>query len=418
MQEEFSVSDLFAQETERNPCAFYARLRAQGPLHHFADFVGVGPGWLATTYADAAAILKDPRFIKDRRKVVLPSHRPEDDGPESGRAVAAESVHPHMPLSWRRDMLTMDAPDHTRLRNLVSKAFTPRMIEQLRPRVQQITDELLDAVASQGRMDLIDDFAFPLPMTVICELLGIPVTERQRFRAWTQAIVDGVLEPGQEAAAAAAEVAFIDYIKALLDEKRAHPGSDLTSGLVHAEEQGDTLSEEELISMIWLLIVAGHVTTVNLIGAGTLTLLEHPDRLRQLQQDPSVLPATIEELLRYTSPVGFASPRWASEDVLLHGQMIRQGEMVIASLVAANTDPAQFHDPELLDLTRAENAHLAFGKGIHYCLGAPLARLEGQIAIGTVLRRVPQLRLAVDPAQLVWNHTGALRGPESLPVAL
>ncbi len=267
-------------------------------------------------------------------------------------------------------------------------------------------------------MDLIDDFALPLPITVISEMLGIPEGDRPRFRSWSQSLVNAtgdVAALAQDATILAGMQAFLAYIVDFLAEKRAHPGADLTSDLIQAEEQGDALSETELISMIFLLIVAGHVTTVNLIGNGTLALLEHPDQLRLLQSDPSLLPAAIEELLRYTPPVTFTA-RWASEDVPLHGKVIHKGEIVVVSLAGADTDPTQFPDPDTLNLTREEKQNLAFGKGIHYCLGAPLARLEGQIAIGTLLRRLPNLRLACDPDQLVWNPSFALRGLTSLPV--
>jgi cytochrome P450 PksS len=313
-------------------------------------------------------------------------------------------------------MLMVDQPDHTRLRGLASKAFTPRMIEQLRPRIQQITDTLLAAVQNQGQMDLIKDFAYPLPITVISEMLGIPPTDRSQFRNWTQVLVNDAIDPQQEDAVVAAMDAFLDYIKTLLNEKRAHPGDDLTSKLLQAEEQGDVLNENELISTIFLLIAAGHETTVNLIGMGTLALLQHPDQLHLLQQDPSLIPSAIEELLRYTSPATITA-RGATEDVTMHGKVIHKGDAVFISLIGANTDPQHFPDPEVLDLTRQENQHLAFGKGIHYCLGAPLARLEGQIAIGTLFQRFPHLRLTCDPTQLVWNRAFGLRGLTSLPVA-
>ena len=209
----------------------------------------------------------------------------------------------------------------------------------------------------------------------------------------------------------------MQYIKMLLVEKRAHPGTDLTSGLVQAEERGDRLSETELISTIFLLISAGHETTVNLIGNGTLVLLQHPEQLNLLRANPELLPSAIEELLRYTAPVSMSSPRWASEDIPLHDQVIRKGEMVFVSLIGADTDPQQFADPEVLDIARQENQHVAFGKGIHFCLGAPLARLEGQIAIGTLLRRLPHLRLACDPEHLTWTQHPIFRGLTCLPVA-
>ena len=403
---QITMSDLISQETKRNPSAFFGKLRAQEPLSYITNFGGFGGAWIATTYDDAIAILKDPRFIRDMRKV---------SPPEDGQAPNERLAFLAKLFAWRRDMLQVDPPDHTRLRGLVSKAFTPRMIEQLRPRIQQITDALLDTVQNQGQMDLINDFALPLPITVISEMLGIPPTDRQQFRAWSQTLVNDTVDPQQEAAVVAALEAFLHYIKILLAEKRAHPGTDLTSGLVHAEEHGDTLSENELISMIFLLIVAGHETTVNLIGNGTLALLQHPDQMRQLRADPSLLPSAIEELLRYTPPVSITA-RWASEDIPMHGQVIHKGEVVFVSLSAADTDQQQFPDPEVLDLTRQENQHLTFGKGIHYCLGAPLARLEGQIAIGTLLRRLPHLRLASEPDQLTWNRSISLRGLTSLPV--
>ena len=403
---QITLSDVFSHQ--HNPYPFYARLREQGPLSHFA-WRGIEM-WLVTTYDDAVAILKDPRFTLDKQK---------SEPSEGGQSSSGKSVPRYVPLTWSRHLLNTDPPDHTRLRALVSKAFTPRMIEQLRPRIQQITDELLDTVQNRGQMDLIADFAFPLPITVISDMLGIPTTHRQQFRAWTQAIVQSqsaALEPGKEAAGMAAEEEFINYIKTLLASKHGHPDNDLTSSLVQVEEKGDTLNENELISMILLLITAGHETTVNLIGNGMLALLEHSEQMRLLRADPTLLPSAIEELLRYTAPVSLSSPRWASEDIPMHGKVIRKGEMVRCALLAANTDPRQFSDPELLDLLRQENQHLAFGKGVHFCLGAPLARLEGQIAIGTLLRRLPHVRLAHDPEQLAWKEAGSLRVLVALPV--
>ncbi len=405
-----TVSDLISQDAKRHPAALFERLRAQAPLAYVSTFGGFGGAWIATTYDDAVAILKDPRFIRDVSKVA----RPITDQAQRDAIASLAKL-----FAWRRDMLQVDPPDHTRLRSLVSQAFTPRMIEQLRPRIQQIADGLLDAVQNRGQMDLIAEFALPLPITVISEMLGIPAPDRPRFRAWSQTLVNAsgdLAALAQDATIVAAVEAFLGYITGFLADKRAHPGADLTSDLIQAEEQGDALNETELISMIFLLIVAGHETTVNLIGNGTLALLEHPDQLRLLQSDPSLLPAAIEELLRYTPPVTFTA-RWASEDVPLHGKVIHKGEIVVVSLAGADTDPQQFPDPDTLDLTREEKQNLAFGKGIHYCLGAPLARLEGQIAIGTLLRRLPQLRLACEPDQAVWNRGLGLRGLTSLPVA-
>ncbi len=401
--EEITFTDLLSQATKRDIVAFSTHLREQGSLVRCTGLFGAGNAWIVTTYEDAVALLKDSRFVKDLRNI---SSLPQEQQ-------TADVLHRF--IAFRKDMLTADPPDHTRLRGLVSKAFTPRMIEQLRPRIEQVADELLHAVQARGTMDLIADFAFPLPITVICELLGVPIEDRQQFRIWSQAIVAGPMGAQPEQALAALE-AFIQYIKNLLADKRIHPGNDLTSGLVQVEEQGDRLSEEELISMIWLLIIAGHETTVNLIGNGMLALLQHPQQLDLLRADPSLLPAAIEELLRYTAPVSLSTPRWASEDIVMHDQVIRKGEMVFVSLIAADTDPAQFPDPARLDITRRENQHLAFGKGIHYCLGAPLARLEGQVAIGMLLQRFPQLRLAQEPEQLIWGPNPLLHGLTSLPV--
>lgn len=390
---ELTMSDLLTHEAKSTPHVFYARLRSTEPLIYIEGL----DAWLLTTYEDALWLFKDSRFTKDRRKL-SPSEEQRDE-------------------TWGtfdlRTLLMVDPPDHTRLRRLVSKAFTPRMIEHQRSHIQQITNDLLDAVQPLGAMDLIADFAYPLPLTVISDLLGIPVADRRQFRGWTQAMVD--LNTGREQRADAIRQ-FLNYIKFLLDEKRVRPAYDLTSGLVQAEENGDQLNENELISMLIILIIAGHETTVNLLGNGTLALLEHPGQLHLLQQDPELLPGAVEELLRYTAPVSLSDERWASEDIERHGKLIRKGQQVLAALVSANTDPQHIQGGDILDITRRENQHLAFGKGIHTCLGAPLARLEGQIAFGTLLRRLPRLRLAGDPAHLEWERNPTLRGLTSLPV--
>lgn len=401
-----TLNDVFSHP--RDPYPFYAQLRTQGPLSH-VSWRGMDM-WVVTTYSDTIAVLKDPRFIMDPRKILPAAGEVHSKGEHTPR---------YFPLAGMRHLLNTDAPDHTRLRTLISKAFTPRMIEQLSPRIQQITDELIETVQNRGQMDLIANFAFPLPISVILEMLGIPGEDRQAFHAWTQTIVESqsaALSPEKEAAGRAAEEAFTTYIKTLVARKRAQPDNDLVSGLVQVEERGDTLSENELIAMVFLLITAGHETTATLLSNGMLALLEHPEQMRLIQADPTLLPAAIEELLRYTAPVSLSSPRWASADIPLHGQVIRKGEMVRCTLLAANTDPQQFSDPVVLDILRQENQHVAFGKGIHFCLGAPLARLEGQIALGTLLRRLPDLRLAHDPAQLVWKDAGSLRTLAALPV--
>ncbi|MGH2506958.1 MAG: cytochrome P450 [Ktedonobacteraceae bacterium] len=282
-----------------------------------------------TTYEDALWLFKDPRFTKDRNK--LPELEEQRDE------------------SWgtftMRNLLMVDPPDHSRLRSLVSKAFTPRMIEHLRQQIQQITDDLLDAVQKQGAMDLIADFTYPLPLTVISDLLGIPVTARLRFREWTQAMVNITTEAEQRRDAIQQ---FLNYIKTLLGKKRARPGNDLTSGLVQVEENGDQLDENELIAMLILLIIAGHETTVNLLGNGTLALLQHPDQFHLLRTDPELVPGAVEELLRYTSPVSLSDERWASENVERHGNLIRKGQQVLAALISANADPQHIYAGEIL----------------------------------------------------------------------
>lgn len=404
---QITLNDVFTHK--HNPYPFYTQLREQGALAYYS-WRGMDM-WVVTGYEDAIAILKDPRFTLDGQRI---------EQPGSLQDALSKGQPRYVPLTGKQHLLNTDPPDHTRLRTLVSKAFTPRMIEQLRPRIQQITDELLDAVQNKGQMDLIADFAFPLPIIVILEMLGIPTTDRQQFRAWTQAVVQSqsaILEPGKEETGIAAERAFITYLKAFIAEKRIHPDDDLTSALVKAEEQGDALSEDELIAMIFLLITAGHETTVNLLGNGMLALLEHPAQMQLLRADLTLLPSAVEELLRYTAPVSLSAPRWACEDVAIHDKVIRKGEMVRCALLAANTDPQQFPDPTVLNILRKENQHLTFSKGVHFCLGAPLARLEGQIAFGTLLRRLPHLRLACDPEQLTWKDAGSLRVLAALPVA-
>lgn len=383
-----TMNDLLSQETKRDPHTFFAHLRSTEPIFYVEEM----NTWVLTTYEDALLLLKDPRFTKDNRKIVQFNNLAQ--GVDGGL----------------RTLLQVDPPDHTRLRSLVSKAFTPRMIEQLRPRIQQIASELLDAVEERDSMDLITDFAYPLPITVITEMLGIPATDRQKFRTWTQALVNQQEDWGDS------REAFFSYIRALLNEKRVHPGDDLTSRLVQVEENGDQLDEIELVSMIFLLIVAGHETTVNLLGNGTLTLLQHPDQLQLLRDDPSLIATAVEEILRYTAPVSLSDERWANEDIELHGKQIRKGQMVVASLISANADPHQFHNGDAFDITRHENQHLAFGKGIHFCLGAPLARLEAQIAFPTLFQRLPNLRLASEAEHLTWTYNPMLRGLKSLPV--
>jgi pimeloyl-[acyl-carrier protein] synthase len=380
-----------------DPYPTYHRLRAHDPVHHSP--MGF---WVLSRYEDVVAALRDPRFAKEAIAAFVAAR--------FGVAV------PGIGLS----MLDRDPPDHTRLRGLVSKAFTPRVVELLRPHIQTIVDGLLDQVEGSRSMDLIEDYAYPLPVIVICELLGVPVEDRERFKEWGLDIARGLdaiwLPPDSEVArrSATSRSALSEYFRGLIAERRGSPRADLLSGLIAAEEAGDKLSEDELLATCILLLVAGHETTVNLIGNGTLALLRHPEELRRLRDNPGLIGSAIEELLRYDGPVQ-RTARIPSEDVTIGGRTIAKGELVMPFIGAADRDPVQFPDPDRLDITRADNRHIAFGWGIHFCLGAPLARIEGQIAINTLVQRLPKLALATDKPQFRQSLT--LRGLSTLPVA-
>ncbi|MEU3824975.1 cytochrome P450 [Streptomyces sp. SID486] len=383
-----------------DPFPLFRRLREDGPVRR-AVIAGGLDAWLVTRYADGLAALSDPRLSSDARDASDP------------RLVAQLPAFERESLM--SNMLRSDPPDHTRLRRLVSKAFTARRVAGLRPRIQEITDRLLDAVVPAGRAELVADFALPLPVTVISELLGVPVDDRYDFQRWTDAmLVRGERMPDPVVVDAAWRH-MRAYLTEHLESKRARPGDDLLSALISAHDQEERLSHDELVAMTFLLLVAGYVTTVNLIGGGIAALLAHPDQLALLRDRPRLLPDAVEEFLRYDGPVSPGIARFAREDVEIGGVTIPRGATVLVASAIADRDPARFHDPDRLDITRRDNGHLAFGHGIHYCLGAPLARLEGQIAIGTVLRRLPDLALAVPPAELEWRP-GGLRGPARLPV--
>ena len=317
-------------------------------------------------------------------------------------------------------MLFVDPPSHTRLRGLVNKAFTPRMVENMHARIQELVDELLDAVQRNGRMDVIADLAAPLPGTVISDMLGVPTEDQPQFQKWSNDIAAGITGTSTVGTQAEryviAQQSFFelsDYFRGIVAELRERPRDNLLSALVQAEEAGDRLTEEELFANCVFLLFAGHETTTNLIGNGLLALMQNPEHLDKLRSDPTLIVSAVEELLRYTSPVQKLS-RQATEDMEIDGRHIGRGDVVSFCYAAANRDPAQFEDPNTLDITRSENRHLAFAHGLHYCLGAALARIEGQIAFNTVLRRMPQIRLDTD--ELEWNPSFILRGLKSLPV--
>ena len=397
--------DLLSPEFRANPYPDYGWMREQSPIYQ-VTLGGGRKAWMITRYEDADEVLRDPRFSKNPRSVVSPEKLFENQVPN---AEVHRQISSHM--------LSSDPPDHTRLRAIVNKAFTPRMIEQWRTRIQTITNDLLDAVQDKGQMELISDFAFPLPMTVISEMLGIPEEDRLQFRRWSNDLVSGFGEEDQVQRIYASMEAFAHYLMKLIAWRREKPEDDLVSKLVQAELEGDKLSSHELVGMIFLLLVAGHETTVNLIGNGILALLQHPDQMEKLRQHPELIKPAIEELLRYNGPLFTATGRWAREDVDYKGTLIRKGEMVMVSVAAANHDEKQFRNAEELDITRKENQHLAFGKGIHYCLGAPLARLEGQIAIAALLQRFPHLCLNADPETLTYRTGTLIHALDTLPVA-
>ncbi|WP_327326887.1 cytochrome P450 [Streptomyces sp. NBC_01210] len=395
MTTEAAVVDLAAlgEDFTRDPYPVYAGLRARGPVHRIRMPEGYA-AWLIVGHEAGRAALADPRLSKEWRNV----------SPELGIRQIASGV----------TMLSSDAPMHTRLRKLVAREFTMRRVEQLAPRVQEITDRLLDEMVPAGRANLVDALSFPLPMAVICELLGVPFLDRDTFRSWSNT----ALAATDREARMDASAKMTQYLAQLLADKREQPGDDLMSALIHtADEDGDRLSREELLGMAWLLLVAGHETTVNLISNGVLALLAHPDQLAALRADFSLLDGAVEEMLRYEGPLETPTYRFTTEPLEIGGTTIPGGgELVLIALADADRDPARFPDPDRFDIRRDSRGHLAFGHGIHYCLGAPLARLEARIAIRSLLERCPDLALDAHPAALTWRTGMLIRGPESLPV--
>lgn len=385
----------FLPEVMVDPYPYYRRMRETDPVH----WNGTLRAWFLTRHADVLELLRDDAFSADRSR--SDRFRP----PPPGREARG------------RSMLVSDPPHHTRLRNLVNMAFTPRMTERMRPRIEAITADLLDRAGRRQEMDLVADFAYPLPVIVIAEMLGVPARDRDRFQEWSATLVRGldpILDDATQEAVLDARDALLDYLRDVVAEHRAEPRDDLMSALIAAEERGDTLSESELLTMCNLLLVAGHETTVNLIGSGVLTLLRHPDQLERLRTHPGLARSAVEELLRFASPVQWTG-RVPLRAVELGGRTLLPGQSVVGILGAANRDPAMFAEPDRLDLGRDPNPHVAFGRGIHFCLGAPLARLEAQVALPMLLGRFPGLRLAGEPEP---RPTLVLRGLSRLPVAL
>ncbi len=395
---------MYSQDFVQHTHAHFARLRQELPVAK-AKMTRWQTVYLVNRYEDAAAVLKDERILKNPKAV-------SDSGRGNGMPWMPKAFEPLL-----HNMLNMDDPDHRRLRNLVHKAFTPRMIMGLAERIEAIANELLDRAVAQERVDLIQAFAMPLPVTVIAEMIGIPPADRMHFRRLTERIIVSPT-PLNMVGAIPAVWQFLRYIRGLADQRRVDPQEDLLTALIQAEDAGEQLTEDELLGMVFLLLVAGHETTVNLIGNGTFALLNNPDQLDLLRRNPDLAESAVEELLRYDSPVMTAEMGFAREELSLHGVTIPKGATVLPVLLSANRDETVFDQPDQLDLTRSPNRHLAFGQGIHYCLGAPLARLEGKIAFNTLLARAPQLRLAVAPEQVTYQNVMILHGLKALPVAL
>ncbi len=395
---------MYTQDFVQQTHSHFGRLRQDAPVT-LAQLTRWQSVYLINRYEDVVAALKDERISKS---------------PKAASAKGNGQGMPWMPRAFEplmHNMLNMDDPDHRRLRNLVHKAFTPRMIMGLAGRIETIANDLLDKALAQESVDLIQAFALPLPVTVIAEMIGIPPADRARFRRWTERIVVSPT-PLNMIGAVPAVWQFMRYVRNLANQRRADPQADLLTALIQAEDEGDQFSEDELLGMVFLLLVAGHETTVNLIGNGTFALLNNPEQLDLLRNNPDLAESAVEELLRYDSPVLTTELSFAREEMTLHGVTIPKGATVLPVLLSANRDESVFDQPDQLDLTRSPNRHLAFGQGIHYCLGSPLARLEGKIAFNTLLARAPQLHLAVPADRIEYQNIMILHGLKALPVVL
>ncbi|WP_460518763.1 cytochrome P450 family protein [Flindersiella endophytica] len=376
----------------------YTGQRAAAPVYRTVLPSG-SQAWVVTRYDDVRAVLSDQRFS---RNLLYPG--------------APCMIKPGDFSTGERSILNLDPPDHTRLRRLVAQAFTMRRIEALRGRIEQITSGLLDDLAAMEQpADLIEAFAFPLPTVVICEVLGVPYDERERFRAWSNVLVTPMQNTPDDIAAAGRSGA--EHMRQLIARKREHPGEDLLSRLIEARDEGDRLAEDELVDLGTQLLSAGHETTVGLIANSVVLLMRHPEQLAALRGDPSLVDRAIEEVLRYESPAGAALLRVATADVEIGGVTIRKGEAVVPMTSSANFDETEFADPERFDITRRHNPHVGFGYGIHFCIGAPLSRIEGQVALRGLLDRFPGLRLAVPNDQIVWGPELVIRRPVAVPIA-
>jgi cytochrome P450 len=412
-----SAPTLFTWGFAADPYPAYAWLREHSPVHRTTLPSGV-EAWLITRYADARQALADSRLSKN------PAHHSA-----GAHAKGRVGIPGERSADLMTHLLNIDPPDHTRLRRLVSKAFTPRRVAEFAPRVQKLTDRLINGFATRGEADLIHEFAFPLPIYAICDLLGVPSEDQDDFRDWAGLMLHSSGQPresrgherGSRGGVARSVKKMRAYLAELIHRKRADLGDDLISGLIRASDHGEHLTENEAAAMAFILLFAGFETTVNLIGNGVYALLRHPVQRGRLQDalrcgDDSLLATGVEELLRYDGPVELATWRFATEPLTIGGQVIKPGDPVLVVLAAADRDPRRFADPDALDLARSDNPHLGFGHGIHYCLGAPLARLEAQTALSTLFTRFPDLHLAANPDELRWRGGLIMRGLRELPV--
>jgi hypothetical protein len=394
-----TLARLLDPDVLADPYPLYHRLRTEAPVH-WDPFLHA---WVVTRYSDVVTVLH--RFSANRTPT-----------PEQLEAMGLADLTPVAQVMVRQ-MLFLDAPAHTRIRGLASQAFTPRRVERLRAHIQDIVDSLLDAVIARGRMDLIADLAEPLPAIVTAEMLGVPTADYRMLKDWSAAFAEilGNFQhnPDRAARVLKATEGMLDYFRAAIREQQRHPRDGLIHALVTAEVDGDRFTEDEVIANVIVTMVGGQETTTNLIGNGVLSLLRHPDQLARLEADRALVPSAVEELLRYESPSQHTA-RLAPDDAVLGGTLIRRRQAVIAVMGAGNRDPARFPDPDRLDLGRTDNRHLAFGWAAHFCFGAPLARLEGQITLDTLMRRVS--RLALGPGPLVWRDNLGLRGLTALPI--
>lgn len=393
----------FLPEHRNDPHATWRDLRENAPVYRSRAF----GGFFCTRYEDVFRILREPTFTTDRSetaamKMVMRMSRKEPD----------------FTGLIERNLLTLDGSEHRRLRRLVSKAFTPRRVDAMRPRLEATVEDLLDRAGEEDEMEVVGALAYPLPVLAIAEMLGVPAKDHDRFRSWAGRLVQ-LLDPFQGRGGAKPMIEATNeifaYFRELLAERRVEPRDDLLSAMLAAEEDGDHLAEIDLLALSSLLLVAGHETTSNLIASSVHLLLRFPDERKRLQDDPSLLPFAIDEFLRFESPIQFTD-RAVTEDCEIGGQKIRKGQMVVAGLAAANRDPEQFPDPQRLDVGRRENQHLAFGQGNHFCLGSQLAKLEAEVAIGALLRRFPDF--SGPPGPPTWRRSMIVRGPESLTVNL